>query len=70
MDELLSRELHEWIDASLVPKGLLSTATPLKQVAMPADLTLLRNTLFKQIIYPHLQIAGHLYNSDYSFPWL
>jgi hypothetical protein len=47
MDELLSRELHEWIDASLVPRGLLSTATPLKQVAMPADLTLLRNTLFQ-----------------------
>jgi hypothetical protein len=48
MDELLSRELHEWIDVSLVPKGLLlSTSTLLKQVAMPADLTLLRNTLFQ-----------------------
>jgi hypothetical protein len=47
MVEGLGRELHEWIDASLVPKGLLSSATPLKQVAMPADLTLLRNTLFQ-----------------------
>ncbi|KAG4436364.1 hypothetical protein IFR05_008154 [Cadophora sp. M221] len=47
MNELLSREIHEWIDASLVPRGLLSTATPLKQVAMPADLTLLRETLFQ-----------------------
>lgn len=47
IEERLGRELHEWIDASLVPKGLLSTAAPLKQVAMPADLTLLRDTLFQ-----------------------
>ena len=47
MDDLLSLELHEWIDASLAPKGLLSTATLLKQVAMLADLTLLRNSPFQ-----------------------
>jgi hypothetical protein len=41
------RRLHLWINTSLILRGLLSTKSPVKQVAMPADLTLLRNTLFQ-----------------------
>jgi len=47
MDEGIRNGLHVWIDVSLVPRGLLSTEIQLKQTAMPADLALLRETLFQ-----------------------
>jgi hypothetical protein len=47
IDGSIIREAHVWIDASLVERDLLATRAAKKQVAMPADLTMLRQALFQ-----------------------